>query len=130
VPLFFILSFLRLKIISGSTIMTTMDEVAKLDDEAFLRAVTPPFEDWRRMTSKPHIPGQHRWFRSANVADLMTHRRNRGLIEWHERDPWAGLTVESLRIPATPPPRRVWPSNVVDMTFRRGQKAIWPRPPA
>jgi hypothetical protein len=35
-PLFFLLSFLRLKTISGSMSMTTMDELAKLDDEAFL----------------------------------------------------------------------------------------------
>jgi hypothetical protein len=107
--------------------MTTMDELAKLDDEAFLRAVTPSFEDWRRMTSKPYVPGQHRWFKAGNVADLMAHRRNRGLVEWRERDPPAGLMVEALLMPATPPARRSWPPGVVDLAARRRQKA-WPGP--
>jgi hypothetical protein len=111
--------------------MTTMDEQAKLDDEAFLRAVTPSFEDWRRMTSRPYVSGQYRWFRAVNVSDLMAYRRHRGITEWHERDPWAGLTVADLRMPATPPPRRAWPSNVVNLAARRRQGANlpWPTPP-
>jgi hypothetical protein len=68
-------------------------------DEAGLRAFTPAFEDLLSLTSRPYSPGQFRWFRATNTADLMAFRRNRGIKEWNERR-WAG--------------NRAWSPNVVD----------------
>jgi hypothetical protein len=97
-------------------------------DGDFLRNVTPAFEDLRLITGKPYTPGANRWFRSSNIVDLMAHKRDRGLVEWNVRDPWAGLTVEDLRMPARQQPRydRAWSPNVVALAAWR--KVIWPGP--
>jgi len=109
---------------------TIMDKLAELGDDAFLRAVTPSFEDLRRMTSRPYSPGQHRWFRTVNVADLIAYRRELGVKEWTEHDPGEGVTAESLRMPAISSTdfRRIWPANVVVLATYRRRKGRWLRP--
>jgi hypothetical protein len=68
-------------------------------DGSGLRVFVPAFEDLLSLTSRPYSPGQFRWFRATNIADLMAFRRNRGIKEWNERR-WAG--------------NRAWSPNVVD----------------
>jgi hypothetical protein len=103
-----------------------MDSRTESDDEDFLRSVTLPFEELRWMVRHPYSPGQHRWFRSANVVDLMLYRRRRGIREWTEHKPWEGITAESLRMPATPPKglQQVWPANVIVLASWRRQKGV------
>ena len=43
-------------------------------DESFTRKFTLPVEDRRANPYWPQWTGGHRWFRSANVVDLMNYR--------------------------------------------------------
>jgi hypothetical protein len=60
-----------------------------MDEDAYLQTVTPAFEDWRLMVRNPYAPGQYRWFKSPNIKDLMSRRRDLGMAEWNDRDPAA-----------------------------------------
>jgi hypothetical protein len=44
------------------------------DDEAFMRKFILPVEDRRSSPCWPQWNGGYRWFRSANVVDLMAYR--------------------------------------------------------
>jgi hypothetical protein len=52
----------------------------KNEDDGFLRSVTFPEEERRRLTAA-HWSGGFRWFRSANIIDLEAYRRRVKLME-------------------------------------------------